>query len=163
MCDIGTDHYCPKTCDQCPGSQNVVMLVGGRSGPNGQNYNKEDWTNNPSFFSLNGSLPACLSGTKSDIHSSIIRMESGPALFMNQGKDLSVWLRTAGRIRKVYSLFPSKSLIAFEQAWKILQNEVHIGKFWRGPSEIWTLYSVLYWFSITDYTCCMDVLWKRVW
>ena len=64
---------------------------------------------------------------------------------------------------KVSSFFPSKLLIAFEQAWKMLWNDVHIRKFWRGPSEIWNLYSVIYWFSITDYTCCMDVLWKRVW
>ena len=27
-------------------------------------------------------------------------------------------------------------------------------QFCRQPSEIWTLYSMLYWFSITHYTCC---------
>ena len=33
--------------------------------------------------------------------------------------------------------FPSKSMIAFLQACKILENEVHIMKFLLWPSEIW--------------------------
>ena len=79
LCDIGTDHYCSKSCNKCPDSQNIVMLVGG-SPTNGPN----NFRLNPTFFSLNGSLPACLASPKNDIDSSIPRMRT-PGLFVNKG------------------------------------------------------------------------------
>ena len=79
MCDIGSDHYCSKSCNRCPESQNVVMLVGG-SWEQGANT----FRLNPTFFSLNGSLPACLASPKNDIDSSIPRMRT-PGLFVNKG------------------------------------------------------------------------------
>ena len=79
VCDIGTDHYCSKACNRCPDSQNVIMLVGGRKSGN-------NWYLNPRFFPLNGSLPACLDSTKSDIHSSLSQIRT-PAIFVNQSED----------------------------------------------------------------------------
>ena len=51
LCDVGTDHYCSKSCNRCSDSQNVVMLVGGRK-------NSQNWYVNPVFMALNGSFPA---------------------------------------------------------------------------------------------------------
>ena len=54
------------------------MLVGGKS--NGQN-----WYLSPRFFSLNGSLPACLASTKNDIHSSLTKIRA-PGIFINKSE-----------------------------------------------------------------------------
>ena len=55
------------------------MLVGGSPTNGPHNFRL-----NPTFFSLNGSLPACLASPKNDIDSSIPRMRT-PGLFMNKG------------------------------------------------------------------------------
>ena len=81
MCDAGSDHYCSITCNRCSDSQNIIMLVGGfRRSPSKQ------WMLNPTFFSLNGSLPTCLASIKNNISmdSSHNKIKS-PALFTNQG------------------------------------------------------------------------------
>ena len=88
LCDVGTDHYCSESCNRCSESQNVVMFVGGRSTQSGSGTN---WNLNPSFMALNGSLPACLSSTKNDIHSSLTKIRT-PAFFMNQGLDLETYV-----------------------------------------------------------------------
>ena len=85
MCDAGSDHYCAVSCDRCPDSQHVMMLVGGH-----QSRPTNQWMMNPTFFALNGSLPACLNSTKNDIvnDGSLNKIKS-PGLFTNQSEILS--------------------------------------------------------------------------
>ena len=84
-CDGGSDHYCSVSCNRCPASQDVIMLVGGKGQVNGKGTPQE-WILNPTFISLNGSLPACYASAKNDIDSSLSEIQS-PALFTNQGEN----------------------------------------------------------------------------
>ena len=83
LCDVGTDHYCSKSCNRCSDSQNVVMLVGGR-------MNSQNWYVNPVFMALNGSLPSCLASVKNDFGNGLTKPRL-PGLFINQGEELGIF------------------------------------------------------------------------
>ena len=83
MCDAGSDHYCSVTCNRCSDSQNIIMLAGGF-----QQSPSKQWMLNPTFFALNGTLPACLASTKNDINDTSLNKIKMPSLFTNPSKNV---------------------------------------------------------------------------
>ena len=93
------DHYCSVTCNTCPDKQNIIMIVGGH-----QTSPSKQWMLNPTFFSLNGSLPTCLASTKNNItNDGTLNKLKNPALFTNQGT-INCWNCTVSFFTEIIRL-----------------------------------------------------------